>query len=431
MKHKCNTRKALITSIISLLLCMSMLVGTTFAWFTDSVSSTNNIITAGNLDVNLYWSTDGTSWAPVNAQTNIFKTETLWEPGHTEVVYLKVVNEGTLALKYNLNVNIVSENEGTNVAGETFKLSNYILYNVHEGVKTYANSAAARGDETGILLNTPYATADVLLQKGQAAEMTLVVFMPTTVGNEANYLINTDAPVINLGINLLANQQPKEEDSYGPNYDKDAGKVEIVATTADELLAAMENATPGDVINAAGVTLVPTNNVETTVKIPAGVTMKGVNFVPVGSAYLVICEGEDPVVLQNCNFVGVNMSTFVIGTNGCPDVTYKDCKFTGQIMPNAVENTDAVFTYESCTFGLPGGSGTVGYVNCMGGTHIFNNCTFDFTGGATFGSNQYVRWNSVHSYSESRYSTKVTLIDCTRINCTTTKYGPNSTITVQ
>ena len=54
MKRKNATRNALFMSIISLVLCVSMLVGTTFAWFTDSVESGRNIITAGNLDIELY-----------------------------------------------------------------------------------------------------------------------------------------------------------------------------------------------------------------------------------------------------------------------------------------------------------------------------------------------------------------------------------------
>ena len=221
MTNKKSTKKALLMSALSLLLCMSMLVGTTFAWFTDSVSTTNNIITAGNLDVNLYWSTNGADWTPVDADTNIFKTETLWEPGHTEVVYFKVANEGTLALKYTLDVNVDSEIEGTNIAGESFKLSDYILYTVNDGVKTYADSAAARGDETGYKLNTPYNKTAQLLEKGEENVLTMVVFMPTIIGNEANY--RGDAiPTIKMGINLLATQYTKEQDSYGPEYDENA-----------------------------------------------------------------------------------------------------------------------------------------------------------------------------------------------------------------
>ena len=242
MTNKKSTKKALISSALCLLLCLSMLVGTTFAWFTDSVGTTNNIITAGNLDVNLQWKTSpDAEWADVTSSTNIFKTETLWEPGHTEVVYLKVSNEGSLALKYSLDIAIASETEGTNVANESFKLSDYILYKVTSGITTFADSAAARGDETGDKLNTPYNTASQLLNEGEYVEMTLVVFMPTTVGNEANYLKGTTAPSINLGINLYATQYTKENDSFGPDYDTDAWHPAMTVYTADELAIALKN----------------------------------------------------------------------------------------------------------------------------------------------------------------------------------------------
>ena len=89
MKSKKNTRRALLTSMLSLLICVSMLVGSTFAWFTDSVTSKNNIIKSGNLDVELYYQVEGQSdWTKVTNTTSIFKENALWEPGHTEVVKL-------------------------------------------------------------------------------------------------------------------------------------------------------------------------------------------------------------------------------------------------------------------------------------------------------------------------------------------------------
>lgn len=246
-----NTKKSLLTSALCLLLCMSMLVGTTFAWFTDEVKSGNNIIAAGNLDVNLYWSTNGADWTPVDADTNVFKTGTLWEPGHTEVVYLKVANEGTLALKYNLDVIVVSEVPGTNVANDPFKLSDYILYNVYEGIKDYADSAAARGDETGKQLNVAY-NKTTTLKAGEQTVLTLVAFMPTTVGNEANYLKDTAVPTINLGINLFATQETYEKDSYGDQYDANATLCNFVVANEAELIAALAEAKTGDVIGING-----------------------------------------------------------------------------------------------------------------------------------------------------------------------------------
>ena len=96
------TKRALLSSAVSLLLCVSMLLGTTFAWFTDSVTSANNIIKYGNLDIELeYW--NGTDWVDVAGKSDIL-TNTLGEPGVTEVAYLRVANAGSLVLKYQLGV---------------------------------------------------------------------------------------------------------------------------------------------------------------------------------------------------------------------------------------------------------------------------------------------------------------------------------------
>ena len=75
------TKRALVSSVMALFLCFAMLLGTTFAWFTDSVISGNNKITAGNLDVELDYYVDG-EWVSVNGSTDIFDDEALWEHSH-------------------------------------------------------------------------------------------------------------------------------------------------------------------------------------------------------------------------------------------------------------------------------------------------------------------------------------------------------------
>ena len=109
MNRKNMTRNALVTSIISLLLCVSMLVGTTFAWFTDSETSAGNNIKSGTLNVEMYYAdgtqpvpTDATGWT--DASTGAIFNYDLWEPGYTEVRYVKIVNAGKLAMKYNLTL---------------------------------------------------------------------------------------------------------------------------------------------------------------------------------------------------------------------------------------------------------------------------------------------------------------------------------------
>jgi len=102
---KRRTKRTLIMSLVSMILCCAMFIGTTFAWFTDSVESANNIIVAGNLDVELeYYDTTAQEWKTVGTEP-LFDEDALWEPGHTEVAYLKIKNAGSLALKYQLGIN--------------------------------------------------------------------------------------------------------------------------------------------------------------------------------------------------------------------------------------------------------------------------------------------------------------------------------------
>ena len=84
-----NTRKLLVSSMIMILSCCLLFAGTTFAWFSDSVTSGNNIITAGNLDVELEYSFTANAdedWIAVNKDTSILTKADKWEPGFTKVV---------------------------------------------------------------------------------------------------------------------------------------------------------------------------------------------------------------------------------------------------------------------------------------------------------------------------------------------------------
>ena len=246
-----KTKKSLLLSALALVLCASMFVGTTFAWFTDSVTSANNIISSGNLDIELYYQLEGESgWTEVTATTNVFMPNALWEPGHTEVVKLKVVNEGSLALKYTLGVNVASEVGSVNANGDPFLLSEYIKYAVIDGAAAYtrdeAIAAAEAADATA--LKTAYNSEVTTLLKDEESIVTMVVYMPTTVANEANHAKGAAQPTINLGINLFATQASYEEDSFGSDYDEDA--VTFVKDAA-EAQAALDNAAAGAIIKLA------------------------------------------------------------------------------------------------------------------------------------------------------------------------------------
>ena len=157
--NKKSIKRSLALSILSLIMCAAMLIGTTYAWFTDSVTSANNIITAGNLDIDLdYW--NGEDWVTVQNSSEILNKNALWEPGYTETVYLRLSNVGSLAFKYQLGVNIVSETKGVNVAGEEFKLSDYIYFDVVEGVDGENGAYATREDAMKMATENTKISAD-------------------------------------------------------------------------------------------------------------------------------------------------------------------------------------------------------------------------------------------------------------------------------
>ena len=250
MTKQKSTKRALLMSALSLLLCVSMLIGSTFAWFTDSVTSGNNKIVAGNLDIELeYW--NGTEWKDVKDASDIL-TNALWEPGVTEVAYLRVANAGSLVLKYQLGINILNEIAGKNQANETFKLSDYIMFGVVEGVngetgaytKDDAGRAAAIADVTAAKKISAGYTKAATMDPDDELYLALVVYMPTDVNNVANHN-GTDIPQIDLGINVYATQMTAESDSFGPDYDKDSAHF---VSTADELRNAIATAKDGGTV---------------------------------------------------------------------------------------------------------------------------------------------------------------------------------------
>ena len=245
---------SLLHSIIALLLCASMLVGTTFAWFTDGVTSGKNRIVAGNLDVELEYMDAKGNWHPVEEDTNVFAENTLWEPGHTEVVYLRVSNKGSLALKYQLGVNIAAEAGSVNMDGKNFVLSDYIEFAAVKDQKTlFADRAAARlAAKDPKILSTGY-TQDGTIEKGAEAHyVAFVVYMPEEVGNDANYRTGEQPPRIDLGISLLATQATAESDSFGSDYDYAAGFPQVDLPDGGKTDVTVDNGTTAGAVTISG-----------------------------------------------------------------------------------------------------------------------------------------------------------------------------------
>ena len=256
MSNRKSAKRALLTSALAIVLCMTMLIGTTFAWFTDTASTGVNRIVSGNLDIELEYKNKGTeAFKKADANTPVFDESALWEPGYVEYVVLKLSNVGSLALKYKLGINIAGETGSTNVNGDAFKLSDYIRFAVLDGDQSDLGRDAlvAAADGKDAVLNTGYTSEETPLKATESKTVTLVVWMPTTVGNEANHAKEAVTPSIDLGINVVAAQYTYEKDSFNNQYDKDAQypPKTVSVTTAAEFTAALRDAKAGDTVKLA------------------------------------------------------------------------------------------------------------------------------------------------------------------------------------
>ena len=251
-----STKRALITSALAILMCVAMLVGTTFAWFTDTASTGVNKIQAGNLDIEVeYRTSSDEDWKTLDSATDLFGAEgTLFEPGHTRVVELRITNAGNLALKYKIGMNVVSETSGTNKAGNPYKLSDYLKvattgiqqYNPADQISSLMERLIFQKGDFGMWTARNFANFELeyasngnvhALQPGAAQILGIKVYMPETVGNEANAISAEKAASISFGLNVVATQYTTESDSFDNQYDKDAGYPVASAAEMKEALA--------------------------------------------------------------------------------------------------------------------------------------------------------------------------------------------------
>ena len=236
MTNRKSTKRALLGSVMAMVLCLAMLVGATFAWFTDTASTGVNKIQAGNLDVALEMKDASGNWVSAEGKTlNWVKAaageQVLWEPGCTYTLpELRVVNNGNLALKYKLVI--------SGIRGDAE------LNNVIDWTMTLDGAAYTLGEEHHLAAkNGATVDADVLTISGKMQE---------SAGND--YM---DKSIDGIAITVVATQDTVESDSFGKTYDKDA-EYPITVTTGDELQAIVNNATaPVNIVLANSIT---TNN---------------------------------------------------------------------------------------------------------------------------------------------------------------------------
>ena len=265
-----STKRALVSSALAIIMCVAMLIGATFAWFTDTASTGVNKIQAGNLDIKVEYAKekmndDGTlageltDWTPIDNATNVFDPNALWEPGRTEYVVFRITNNGNLALKYKLSLETLAQKPGINKANEQFYLADYLCASakVNAGPGEIGSGVSSLGafmtklNDLGVagvknVLDPEYhpltdATVNGTLLPGKTNCVPMAIWMPTSVGNEANAISPDKAATIDFGINVVATQDTVESDSFNNQYDADAPLDFEPVSTADELKAAATN----------------------------------------------------------------------------------------------------------------------------------------------------------------------------------------------
>ena len=202
MKTRKSTKRALLLSVCSIMLCLVMLIGTTFAWFTDTASTAVNTIQSGTLDIELLADDGVTSlegktltWKKAEAGK---EQEILWEPGCTyELQPVVIKNAGNLALKYKLQI--------TGIKGDA---------KLNEAIEWTIEGASLDGERP--------------LLPGASEKLTIKGHMKKEAGNEYQGLT-----IDGIGITVYATQYTHEYDSYGNQYDKDASRGTAYYTLAE------------------------------------------------------------------------------------------------------------------------------------------------------------------------------------------------------
>lgn len=244
MTNSKSTKRALLASVLSMFVCAAMLVGSTFAWFTDSATSGLNRIQAGTLDVRLI-DAQGNS---LEGQTLSFQNkdgsaEVLWEPGCTFATEpVRIQNNGDLALKYKVVVSGIAGDakllEVIDFAAPTGE-NQTIRFNTpnaqveEEGqfdfLKGFTYTPGGLGELLGTGSEPITVTEFVLLPEETSPEFVLQGHMQEQAGNQYQGL-----SIEGIGITVYATQAVAEKDSSTEQYDKDAAypEVSIAATPA-------------------------------------------------------------------------------------------------------------------------------------------------------------------------------------------------------
>ena len=214
-----NKRRTNLVSVLLIILCLSLCVGATYAYFTDSVTSTSNKIKAGNLKIDLELLDKGANqWNSIKTSQAPIFNYTLWEPGYTDVKLLKVENEGNLAIKW--EARFVYDGE---ISALAEAIDVYVKAYDEEPTAYPAQRAEldATWEKKGTLayfLNNISTILNGELLATESVYFGIELYMPTTV--EDNTLQGQE--IGEFDIQIVATQLTHESDAFGTDYDEGA-----------------------------------------------------------------------------------------------------------------------------------------------------------------------------------------------------------------
>ncbi len=383
MTNTKHTKRALLASVLSLLLCISMLVGSTFAWFTDSASTGVNMIQSGKLDVVLEMQDENGNWIPAEGETLEFVKgdmaaegeAVLWEPGCTyNLPKLRISNAGNLALKFDVVI--------TGIDGDA-KLNEVIDW-------TYSyTSDMAVGADSSVLSEVqinkhgngyPLLPADKADQVYNIsyAYLSISGHMQETAGNEYQGLT-----IDGITITVLATQYTYESDSNNPMYDIGAEFPRGVTVSTEEDLAEAL-AVGGPVVLEKDI-VVDGNSIPVSTGMPTTIDLNGKTIKVEGSGSaatdrLFYTQPGSDLVITGDGTIDFGDSISSIAVGGYGNITIEN----GTFIRNRYENADEFYPLIENTKNAPVGTKFVinggyfdsGYYNLKadGAPDCFNNC---------------------------------------------------------
>ncbi len=213
--HKKKWRKAaLALSACLFVLWWALGTGATLAWFSDT-DQVRNEFQIGLIDLEVSYKNDiEPEYTTLQGATKAFNDEALYEPGYTQVVYLRIENNGDVDFNYKIAVTVEGFDIGKSVLGNDIYLPNYLRYGVVFGqteaevqqlVKDRLTSKSHAPNEWGALGTWSKVSPYTFAADEEPHYAALIVYMPEEVGDAANYR-GVPEPRVELGITVFAQQ---------------------------------------------------------------------------------------------------------------------------------------------------------------------------------------------------------------------------------